>query len=93
MLLMMLSRHSVPIVEQQPHSFSRAGVGHAEMHQKHQTWIWGVDQAHLQVERLPQQHLQGLVVLWVVAAILCIWSERKCYFSDVLEACIEILDV
>ena len=68
----------VPIVKQQPHSFSRARVGHTVVHQKHQTGIWGVEQPHFQVEGFPKQHLQGLVILRVVAGVLGVWDERRC---------------
>ena len=67
----------VPVVKQQPHSLSRAGVGHTEVHQQHQTGVWGVEQTHFQVEGFPQQHLQGLVILRVVAAVLGVWGERR----------------
>ncbi len=69
---------SIPVVKQQPDCFPRARVGHTEVHQQHQTWIWRVDQPHFQVEGFPEQHLQGLVILRVVAAVLCVLDERKC---------------
>lgn len=47
------------------------------MHQQHQTGVGGIEQPHFQVEGFPQQHLQGRVILGVVAAVLGVWSERR----------------
>lgn len=66
---------SIPVVKDQPHSFSRAGVGHTEVYQQHQAGVWGVEQTNFQVQGFPQQHLQGLVILRVVAFVLGIYNK------------------
>ncbi len=68
---------SIPVVKQQPNRFSRARVGHTEVHQQHQTGIRRVEQPHFQVEGFPQQHLQRLVILRIVAVVLCVCDERR----------------
>lgn len=54
------------------------------MHQQNQTGIRRVDQPHFQVNGFPQQHLQGPVILRVVAAVLDVWDqdedEQVCYW-------------
>lgn len=97
LLMFRLQKHlDIPIVKQHPNRLPRAGVGHTEVHQQHQTGIRGVEKPHFQVEGFPQQHLQGLVILRVEAAVLRVWDEgcwvrrrlfvkhiphTQCYFS------------
>lgn len=34
---------NIPVVKDEPHSFSGAGVGHTEVYQQYQAWVWSVE--------------------------------------------------
>lgn len=73
---------NTPFVKDEPHSLSRSGVGHTEVHQQYQVWIRSVEETEFQVEGFPKQHLHRLVVLGVVALVLGICKEETTMESN-----------
>ncbi|TRY99510.1 hypothetical protein DNTS_020819, partial [Danionella cerebrum] len=53
----------IPIVNKDPSRICRAWISNTVVNQKQSRGIWRVQKTHFQVQRFPQKHSQGLVVL------------------------------
>lgn len=42
-ILFLIFALNIPVVKDEPHSFSGAGVGHTEVYQQYQAWVWSVE--------------------------------------------------